>query len=115
MNIEKIKKFFNRGGIAVNEELERRINNNELTPDDIKFIEKCMNMTVLSGLSMDLSLLVPTFIEATMRLQDLKNEGETEVDLEYAFNLVNDMTNFFVELKEKLSDIGLELSFVEEG
>lgn len=114
MNIDKIKNFFKKTGTVMNQGLEQRLNNDELTTDDIKFIEKCMNMTVLSGLSIDLNLLVPTFTEATMRLQDLKNEGETEVDLDYALNLVNDMTNFFVELKEKLFDIGLEFSFIEE-
>lgn len=114
MNIDKIKSFFKKSGAVIDKGLEKRIDNNELTPDDIKFIEKCMNMTVLSGLSVDLNLLVPTFIEGSMRLQELKNEGETEVDLDYTLNLVNDMTNFFVELREKLFDIGLEFSFIDE-
>lgn len=113
MDINKIKKYFNKNETAMNEGLEKRINSDELTANDIMFIQKHMNFTVLSGLSIDLSLLVPTFTEAAMRLQELKNEGESEVDLDYALTLVNDITNFFVDLKEKLSDIGMESPFIE--
>lgn len=107
MNIEKLQKLITSGGMALSEGLESRIMSNQMTYSDIGFMEKSLMSLKLVEIQNSMELLVPTFQEATMRIIDLENEGETEVDLQYVKNLLNDLTSLFVDFSELVGDIGL--------
>lgn len=115
MNIEQLQKLISSDGRAMSPKLKHRIMTNKMTVNDIKFMESSMMSAILLRVKNDLELLVPTFQEGCMRIQELKNKGETEIDIDYVLNLLNDSTNLFVELQEHVDDFGLnDVMAVEE-
>jgi len=80
---------------------------NKMTIQDIGFMERTIMSMILMRIKYDLELLVPSFQEGCMRVQDHKNNGEKEVDIDYTLNLLHDATNLFVELQEQVDDFGL--------
>ena len=107
MNIEKLQKFVNSDACALSDGIKQRIMDNKMTMRDISFMERSIMSMQLLRIKHDLELLVPTFQEGCMRIQEQKNEGDTEVSIDYTLNLLNDTTNLFVDLQEQIEDFGL--------
>jgi hypothetical protein len=107
MDIAKVQKLVSQDEWDMSPAMRQRIMDNKMTFRDISFMEKTIMSMRMYQLRNDMEMLVPTFQEAAMRLLELKNQGEKEVDLDYALNLVNDMASWFMDVKELVDDFGL--------
>lgn len=107
MDIKQVQDLVNREEWAVSPAIKQRIMENKMTMRDVSFLEQSIMSGRLLEIRMDMELLVPTFQEASMRMIELEQQGETEVDLEYAKKLINDTTDYFMRLSELVSDYGL--------
>lgn len=107
MNIQQLQKLINSDERAMSPDIKQRIMDNKMTMRDINFMEKNMMSAVLFRMKYDLELLVPSFQEAWMTVKEHKNNGETEIDIDYVLNVLNDTAELFVELQEQTDDFGL--------
>jgi hypothetical protein len=107
MDIAKVQKLVSQDEWDMSPAMRQRIMDNKMTFRDISFMEKTIMSMRMYQLRNDMEILTPTFQEGAMRLLELRNQGEKEVDLDYALNLVNDMASWFMDVKELVDDFGL--------
>jgi len=117
MNIQQLQKLVDTDSWAMSPAIKQRIMDNKMTIRDVNFIEKSIMSMRLYQIRSNMELLVPTFQEASMRLMEMKQQGETEVDIDYANKLVSDLADWSMELKDLVDDFGLtevEIAWEEE-
>lgn len=108
MKLTELQEEIKEGKRFYSPALSERIMTNTMTLMDIDFVERGLVVTAATQIHEDATMLYPVLTEGVMRIMDLKAQGDTEVDLDYTLNLINDMTDFIMMLKDLTGNISLE-------
>ncbi|MNM07343.1 hypothetical protein D3C81_173850 [compost metagenome] len=99
MDIKKLQKITDRW--SINPELKKRIDKNELTINDVKFLENSISTQSLLSIQFMLDGMIPEATEYLMETIETKGKNHESIKLLNWF--IDCMTN----IKDQVEDIGL--------